>query len=132
MDIPRNTPIIVGIGEIRNRSLAVKDAIEPADLMVSAIRSAIQDTNISEADIKPLIESLAIVPPWTWGYEDLPGLVAGKLGIRPSHRHVGIHGGHQPAELCDEAARRVSKGQGRIAVVTGGEALASRECVVHC
>jgi hypothetical protein len=124
----RRTPIVVGVGDIKNRSQKIEDAIEPAELMLRAIQDAIKDTNLSDsaaAKLQASIDSIDVVATWTWPYHDLPGLLAQKLGIDPRHKFYSAHGGNQPAKLFDEAARRISFGQSRCCVVTGGEALAS-------
>ncbi|CAG9989610.1 unnamed protein product [Clonostachys byssicola] len=123
--LPRTTPIIVGVGEVKNKSLHLNDAIEPAELMVSAIRKCFKDTGANENDVRSAIDGLLVVPPWTWPYFDLPGVISKKVGFSPSHSQVGVHGGHQPNEWCDEAARRVSTGESKAVIITGGEALAS-------
>jgi len=46
--------------------------------------------------------------------------------VKPKFKTLSPHGGNQPAKLFDDAARRVSKGECKVAVITGGEALASR------
>ncbi|KAF4975667.1 hypothetical protein FZEAL_7557 [Fusarium zealandicum] len=116
------TPIIVGIGEVRQKEFTLENTLEPAELILSAIREASKD---SSADIIEHIDSLSVVPPWSWNYSDLPGLLAEKLGIEPSHRILASHGGNTPALLCDESAARVAAGDAKVAVVAGGEALAS-------
>jgi hypothetical protein len=129
----RRTPIVVGVGDIKNRSQKVEDAIEPAELMLRAIHYAIQDTKLSDtaaATLQASIDSIDVVATWTWPYNDLPGLLAQKLGAKPRHKFYSAHGGNQPAKLFDEAARRISFGQSRCCVVTGGEALAS--CMCFC
>jgi hypothetical protein len=121
-------PIIIGIGDIINRSLAVSDATEPLKLIIAAIQAAIQDTGApqsAQADLTAAIDSVSIVRPWTWPYADLPGLVAQNLGVNPSYKELSPHGGNQPAKLVDEAAKRVVLGKAKVAVVAGGEALAS-------
>ncbi|KAG9959153.1 hypothetical protein KCU61_g7680, partial [Aureobasidium melanogenum] len=122
------TPILVGVGDIINRHLAVHHAAEPAELMLDAISIALQDTGLSSqviATLKSKIDSIDVVRTWTWPYPDLPGLLAEKLGARPNHSYCSPHAGNQPAKLVDEAARRIANGETRMAVVTGGEALAS-------
>lgn len=123
------TPIVVGVGDIKNRSKKVDDAIEPMQLMLQAILHAIQDTKLSpsaEKELQSRIDSVSVVNTWTWVYPDLPGLLAEKLGVKAKYRVLSHHGGDSPAKLFDEAARRISTGESRVAVVTGGEALASR------
>lgn len=123
-----HTPIIIGVGDVRNKSLRVEDAHDPSELMYRALRFAIGDTGLSQASqdmLSTQIDSVSVVAPWTWTYSDLPGLLASKLKATPYHTHLSQHGGNQPAALCDEAARRVALGHAKVAVIAGGESLAS-------
>lgn len=125
---PRKTPIIVGVGDIKNRSLAIEEAAEPANLMLRAIQNAFKDTKLScenGLELWRSIDSVDVVATWTWEYEDLPSLLSQKLGINPTHKHYSPHGGNQPVKLLDQAARRIYLGESKVAIVTGGEALAS-------
>jgi hypothetical protein len=123
------TPVVVGVGDIINRSLRVEDAIEPLDLMLSAIKRAIQDTGTNstlQKDLQSIIDSLDIVLSWTWPYADLPTLLANRLNVKLKHKFTSPHGGNQSAKLFDDAAKKIALGQATVAVVVGGEALASR------
>lgn len=118
------TPVIIGVADIKNRT---DDAKEPAQLILEAIHDALHDAG-NHSQLVSSIDSLAAVRTWTWAYENLPVLLAEKLGARPSHtQYPDYHGGNQPAKLLDEAALRVANGEARVAVVTGGEALATCE-----
>jgi hypothetical protein len=124
----RPTPIIIGVGDIKNKSLKPEDALEPMGLILQAIQLAVKDTAMTgffATDLQSSIDDISIVATWTWPYPDLPGLLATKLGVQPRHKHYSEHGGNQPGKLLDEAARRISLGESRVAVVAGGEALAS-------
>jgi hypothetical protein len=124
----RRIPVVIGVGDVKNRSQRIEDAIEPAELMLEAIKLAVKDTELStaaSAKLQTSIDSIDVVATWTWPYHDLPGVLAQKLGVEPSHKFYSAHGGNQPAKLFDEAARRISLGQSKCCVVTGGEALAS-------
>lgn len=121
-------PVLIGVGDIVNRSRRPEDAVEPLNLILSAIESALQDTGVSKASIQELqnnIDSVNVVRTWTWPYPDLAALVAAGMGISPKHIKYSEHGGHSPVLLLDEAARRISLGESNVAVVTGAEALAS-------
>ncbi|KAJ5375868.1 hypothetical protein N7517_007874 [Penicillium concentricum] len=128
-------PVIVGVADIRNRSLAVEDAKEPASLMLEAIQGAINDASTSSETAELLrnsIDSLSVVQTWTWPYHDLPGLLSQRLGVNPKYQMYTEHGGNQPAKLLDEAALRIARGESTVAVITGGEALGSlAACVKH-
>lgn len=128
MILSPKTPVIIGVGDAKNRSQKIEDAIEPAHLMLQAITRALEDATSERSiveELKSSIDSISVVATWTWPYDDLPGLLSQKLSIRPRHKIYSEHGGHQPIKLVDEAARKISRGESKVAVVTGGEALAS-------
>lgn len=128
MTYKRPIPVIIGVGDVKNKSLKLENSFEPLQLMLQAIQLAIRDTGMTgffATELQSSIDSVDIVATWTWPYTDLPGLIATQLGIIPQHKFYSEHGGNQPAKLVDEAARRISLGQTKVAVITGGEALAS-------
>ncbi|KAJ4385587.1 hypothetical protein N0V93_010016 [Gnomoniopsis smithogilvyi] len=119
------SPVIIGVADIKNTTNVHK---EPAVLMLEAISKAIDDAGVSQHHLRSQIDSLYVVRTWTWPYADLPGLLSESLGLRSRPkwtRYTETHGGNQPAKLVDEAAGRVARGEVTVAVVTGGEALAS-------
>ncbi len=125
----RFIPVVVGVGDIKNRSQKLEDAVEPMQLMLQAIAKSINDTGVSTSSAKALqskIDHVGVVNTWTWNYPDLPSLISDKLGVKPKFKVLSHHGGDSPAKLFDEAARRISFGESKVAIVTGGEALASR------
>lgn len=120
-------PVIIGVGDVKNRDF--NNAKEPATLMLEAIEIALKDASSSSvSEFRSAIDSVDVVKTWTWPYPDLPGLLSEKLGVEDSvkWKHYSEHGGNQPGKLFDEAARRIAKGESKVAVITGGEALASR------
>lgn len=123
-----STPILVGVGDIKNKSDKVDDAQEPAALMLAAIRHALVDTGLENDAQQALLDSvdrLSVVATWTLPYTDLPGLLSAQAHINPTTRILTEHGGNNPGLQCDESARAVSKREARVAILTGGEALAS-------
>ncbi|KAF3766819.1 acetyl-CoA acetyltransferase [Cryphonectria parasitica EP155] len=118
-------PVIIGVADVKNKTGQHK---EPANLMLEAILSAIEDTCSPKDQLRSQIDAIDVVRTWTWAYADLPGLLSEKLGLRQRPkwtRYTATHGGNQPAKLVDEAAVRIARGETTVAVVTGGEALAS-------
>ena len=124
----RRTPIVVGVADVVNRSRKVEDAIEPLVLIEQAVQGALKDTGLSESSARRLqseIDSLDVVRSWTWPYPDLPSLLAKRLAIKPTRRYYTEHSGDKIGKCFDEAARRISLGETKVAVLGGGEALAS-------
>lgn len=129
------TPVVIGVGDIVNREISPEDAREPLDLMLEAITNAIKDTGLSPTDqhiLQTSIDSIDVVRTWTWPYTNLPDLLAKGLKVEPKHMYCSDHGGNQPVKLFDESARRIAKGQNQLAIVVGGEALASCKCGLTC
>ena len=122
-------PIIVGVGDVRDQFTGLESAEEPMHLILQAIHAAGRDTGLSPYASEHLlgeVNSIDVVRTWTWPYNDLAGPLAKEIRATPSHKvTTARNGGDQPAKLLDEAARRISLGQNRVAIVTGGEALAS-------
>jgi hypothetical protein len=124
-------PVIVGVADIKNASLDVTDAAEPVELMLQAIVAAMKDacpTTPGQQTLRSSIDSISVVANWTWPYPNTPQLIRDRLGCCATHLLESEHGGHSPAQLFDEAARRITLGQSHVAIVTGGEALASCKC----
>ena len=121
-------PIIVGVGDFVNRSTSIEDAHEPLTLILNAINIALKDTDLPSDKLQQFqsaIDSIDVVRQWTWPYEDLPSSISQKIGVDAKHKFYSDHGGNKVAKLFDQAARRISKGETKVAIVTGGEALAS-------
>ncbi|KAF1359408.1 hypothetical protein EJ07DRAFT_119304 [Lizonia empirigonia] len=119
-------PVIIGVGDVKNRD--INNAKEPATLMLEAIDIALQDASSrSASDLRSAIDSIDVVKTWTWPYPDLPSLLSEKLGIQDTikWKKYSDHGGNQPGKLFDEAAKRIARGECKVALITGGEALAS-------
>ncbi|RAQ49339.1 thiolase [Aspergillus flavus] len=56
-------PVIIGVADIKNKTTKAEDANEPLQLMVDAIETAIQDTQLSNTEIlklKSSIDSLSV------------------------------------------------------------------------
>jgi acetyl-CoA acetyltransferase len=118
------TPVIIGVGQLRNRGTEPADALEPADLIAGAAELALADATATDA-LRAAIDALDVVNVVSWPYADLPGLLAARLGLAPGRREHSDVGGNQPTRLVDAAARRIAAGESRAALVCGGEAYAS-------
>ncbi|KAB8288106.1 hypothetical protein EYC80_010239 [Monilinia laxa] len=82
------TPIIIGISDIINRSLETNDAIEPLQLMIQAVEAALLDTGLEGRELGLLrrsVDDVGVVRGWTWGYEDVLTSAMTKTGTYPPH-----------------------------------------------
>ena len=116
-----NLPVIVGVGQLTNRSRDLADAIEPLEMMATVAEAAEKDASVS--GLLPQIDSLQIVNIMAWPYEDAVGLLAERLGASPSHRRYTAVGGENPQRIINETSERIVRGETRLAFLTGAEVL---------
>lgn len=115
---PNTQPVIVGVGEITDRPADPALGLEPAALAVAAMQRAEED---SGARLLAQLDSLDVVGVVSWPYDDLPGLVAERIGATPSRRQHGPIGGQTPVQFLHEAAQRIARGESAVAAVCGAE-----------
>ena len=113
------TPVIVGVGEITQKTKDLQKSLEPLGLMESAIRAAIKDAGTS---VLSMIDSLDVIQEFSWPYADAPLKLSQRLGITPKHLVYGPVGGETPVGFIHEAALRIWRGESEVAAVVGAEA----------
>lgn len=72
------------------------------------------------------LDSVQVVYCQAWQYDDPPRRLAERLGANPRHRLYSGIGGTTPQVLLGETAQRMLAGEMDLALVVGGEALATR------
>ena len=112
-------PVIVGVGEIADHPVELTAGLEPLALLEAAVRRAGDDAG---AALLQEIDSLDVVNFLSWRYRDPEKLLAKRLGITPAHRAYGPVGGESPIRFLHEAAKRIARGESKVAVVCGAEA----------
>src|SRR6202049_1264829 len=115
-------PVIVGVGEITDRTTDVAEGLEPLTLLEQALKRAETD---SGGKLLGEIASLDIVNFLSWRYRDPEKQLAMRLGIQPNHAYYGPVGGESPIRYLHEAAKRIARGECSIAAVCGAEAQSS-------
>ncbi len=115
------TPVLVGVGTA-HRPTDGSAGIEPVELMVEAAVAAAAD-----AGAPGLLASVTwlAVPEGNWSYPDPARLVAAGVGA-PGARTVRADIGVPQVTPVDVAIDRIARGELEVALVVGGEAMASR------
>jgi acetyl-CoA acetyltransferase len=116
---PDRLPVIVGVGEITQRTKNPEQALEPIALMVQALREGERD---ARADLIAHVDSVDIVCEYSWPYADPAGLLCQELGVQPARCVYGVVGGESPVRFMHEAAMRIWAGESEVAAVVGAEA----------
>lgn len=123
MTDPERIPVIIGGGQINDRTPDPAQALDSLQLMAAAMHAAEADVGVGRllADL----DSLAIVDQISFReFLDLSRDLADLLEIDPpiNYQSAGLHG-DTPIRLLNEAANRIGAGEARLCAVVGGEAL---------
>jgi acetyl-CoA C-acetyltransferase len=123
----RRVPVVVGVAQLRRRPKldGPVEPIEPVQLMADAVRRAADDAG--DPDLYENADYLGTIPPLAWPYEDTPARLAEVLGVGPMVRHEPKPGGNAPTELMNHAATAIARGEARVAILAGAEALHARQ-----
>jgi acetyl-CoA C-acetyltransferase len=119
---PHKTPVVIGVGQINDRSENARDGLDPIALMAEALRRA--DKNAGGGWLADC-DSLSVVAQLAWPQlNPVDGKLAGQLGLDPQHSmQTSMPNGDSPVLLLHEAANRIARGESRICAIVGAEAL---------
>ena len=118
---PNRQPVIVGVGQLVHRAPDPHQVIEPLDMMAVAARRAAEDAQIPDRLAE--IDSLTVINIISRAYADPVGFLAARLGIDPTDRVYTSMGGNSPQWRINETAERIARGEVRLALIAGAEAM---------
>ena len=121
MPVDPHTPCIIGVARHTWRQ---EPAPEPLTMWEEVARSAAADAGCPGALAD--LNSLQVVYCQSWEYDDPCARLAERLGAYPALCSYSGLGGSVPVGLVSEAAAAMVGGQLDLALVVGGEALATR------
>jgi acetyl-CoA C-acetyltransferase len=117
-------PCIIGVAQATWRA-EDGDAPEPLDLWEAVCREAARDSGgknvLSAADALNVVYSLS------WQYDDPPARLAERLALPAGKRHYSGLSGTTPQHRLQQAGEEILANRCDVAVVVGGEALATRQ-----
>lgn len=114
--------MLVGVGTA-HRPPDGSAAVEPIDLMVEAAHAASRDSG-ARVDVASRTQMVA-VPEGNWDYEDPARTIAERVGAAGA-RTVRVEIGVPQCTPIGAALDRIRRGELDVALVAGGEAMASR------
>ncbi|GIE74942.1 hypothetical protein Aph02nite_08920 [Actinoplanes philippinensis] len=114
------TPVIVGVGQVSDRSTEPAGG-DPVSLAVRALRLAAGDCGkpeiLQKADLAGYVASVS------WQYPDGAALIASDVGATPRQTvQTTIFGGDGSLRLLNDVAATIASGHASIALVGGAEA----------
>ncbi len=117
-----NTPCIVGVAQKTWRE-ADGDAPEPLQVWAAMAREAARDSGGRE--VLDAVDSLQVVYPMAWQYDDPPARLAKLLELKDGDRAYSGISGTTPQRMVNTAARDIFEGRREMALVVSAEVLAT-------
>ena len=124
VSIDPRTPVLVGVGQVNQRTDRGDAAQEPVDLIVDAARAAAADSGAPAA--LAALDSVRIVSMLSWRYLDPGALVAERLGAAPKQTIYAAAGGNSPQSLLNRTALDIAAGHADVVLIGGAEAWRTR------
>ena len=133
--VPDHTPIIVGSAQHSEPLTTDQPKLSsPMDLAGIAARGALSDAGgrcqASDVDCIAMVRMFSdTAPAWRCpfgGSNNPPGSIAKRLGIRPSKLIYSASAGTQPMELLIELMGDIARGETKMALLAGSEAIGSQ------
>ena len=122
-DVDGRVPCIIGVAQETWRPDA-GDAPEPLELWAEVADTAARDAGTRRA--LDGIDALHAVHCLSWDYDDSARRLAERLEVTPTHMEVSMLAGTASQRMVNAAAERMLRGESDLALVAGGEALATR------
>lgn len=117
---------IIGTGRRTWHQADVGDAGAPEPLAMWEEVARLAASDAGEPGILHAVESVQVPYCHSWQYDDPPGRLAERLGAKPAHTHYSGMAGSTVQVLVDQTASRMSRGELDLAIIAGGEALATK------
>ncbi|MFC7529929.1 crotonase/enoyl-CoA hydratase family protein [Actinoplanes sp. GCM10030250] len=124
LDVDPWTPVIVGVGQVSERSTEPLGG-DPVALAVRALHQAAQDSGAG-ADLLATADSVGYVASVSWQYQDGAALIAEAVGAHPAETvQTSIFGGDGSLRLLNDTAAAIAGGHVSVALLGGAEAAAT-------
>tara|TARA_R110002049_G_scaffold134756_4_gene294289 strand:- start:260 stop:1786 length:1527 start_codon:yes stop_codon:yes gene_type:complete len=129
-----NTPIIIGAGQFVERlnKQSSPPFAAPMDLAANACKMALQDAGVPAeavdtiAVIRLFSDTVKVWASPLGGSDNPPESIARRIGAAPSHRIYSNASGTEPLHVMAELMSAIARGEKKVALLTGAEAIASQ------
>lgn len=123
MTLDPRTPILVGQGQVLQRTDDLSAALDPIHLMAQAVTRAVSDANLTQI---PTPDAMFAIRSLSSKHSNPAQGVADLLKISPRRCGITPHGGNMPQALVNLAAREIQDGRLDVVMLVGGEATRTR------
>ncbi len=125
MALDKNTPVLVGFGQVTLRAGESGVDVSPAQVMAQASRAALADTEVLVPGLASSVDQLVVVDTMRRSMDNLPASLAAELGLFHARQRLAPVSGHVPQIVIDRICDEICRGESNLALIAGGEALRS-------
>ncbi len=111
------TPVLVGVGQLKNPIADLGESVEPIEMMLRATRLAEADTGVT---LLGKVDSVRVVR-GVWEYGNPAGWIAEKIGADAAQTVGTLFGGNQNQALMNQTAKDILAGDVELVLITGAE-----------
>lgn len=129
MNIPDNTPILVGVGQVTEKSPELDDASSPLQLMEQASNLAFEDAGLSDRPSSGL-DAVVVVKSFREPMRNTPEALVNALGTPDVRRWIIPDGGYGPQYLVNLFSQKIAACEHEMVLLTGAEAMATGRKIV--
>jgi len=122
-ELDKRLPVIVGVGQYKQQLDDVTSALEQYRLMEEAVRLAADDAGCSS--LLNSIDQMLVIG-GMWRYPDPGRLISESIGSPEARTFLTAMGGNMPQACVSEVCELITANQIDVAVITGGEAVYSK------
>ena len=115
-------PILVGVGQITEKTPGLEGLSSPVDLMVQATEAALADAHLSKAVLEQ-VDTLVVVRSFRESTPNSPEALAKRLGASNAAQWLMPNGGNGPQYLVNRFAEAIAEGRCELALFSGAEAI---------
>lgn len=133
----KNTPILVGCGDVTDLDTPIERGRSPYDIIAQAGRLALADAGGN--GLAAAIDTVAMLRSYKdtshrfetrlGGSSNPPKSIANRLGLNAGRHIYSWNGGNMPQSLVNQFAEEIAHGAMRAAMIVGGEALRTQHGV---
>ncbi|MGB0318069.1 MAG: hypothetical protein ACPGAD_04385, partial [Pseudomonadales bacterium] len=115
-------PILVGVGQITEKTPGLEGLSSPVDLMVQATEAALADAHLGRAALEQ-VDTLVVVRSFRESTPNSPEALAKRLGASSAAQWLMPNGGNGPQYLVNRYAQAIAEGRCELALFSGAEAM---------
>ncbi|MGB0408290.1 MAG: hypothetical protein ACPGC1_13455, partial [Pseudomonadales bacterium] len=111
-------PILVGVGQITEKTPGLEGLSSPVDLMVQATEAALADAHLSKTVLEQ-VDTLVVVRSFRESTPNSPEALAKRLGASNAAQWLMPNGGNGPQYLVNRYAQAIAEGRCELALFSG-------------